>query len=149
MPDDDPRQGTEGGTRTSADRSARIADAASAVAAAASSAAAGADAARDPTQRPRPREAAASAADAVREAATSAAGSVREAVDEKGVAGAAERLRGAPRRSSPLRRLAPIGGLLLLLLIVRRRAAVERPTGTAPRAVRRRPSGPLRPSPCS
>ena len=116
MPADDPRQGTEGGAAAGPDRSARVADAASAVAAAASGAASSAgDSAR---------EAATSAAESARAAATSAADSVREAVDEKGVSGAASDYASTAAdaaRQSPLRRLAPIAGLIVLLAIVRRR----------------------------
>jgi hypothetical protein len=120
MPADDPRQGDAG---ANGDRATRVADAASAVADAAGTAAGAA------------REAAGSAADAAREAAASdaaqsaraaaagAAESVREAVDEKGVAGAASdyaSTAAGAARESPLRRFAPIGGLLLLLWVLRR-----------------------------
>ena len=105
IPADDPRQApgagvaaTEGeeeaGERPS-DRSARVADAASAVAAAAEAARSG-------------------DTDAAKEALSDAAGSARDAA--RAAAGDA-----APQDSSFWKQLAPIGGLLLLLALMRRR----------------------------
>lgn len=131
---DDPRQGTEGGSAPTPDPSSRVADAASAVAAAATGAADSvreaassdaADTAREAisSAADSAREAASGAAESAREAATSAAGSVREAVDEKGVGGAASDYASSAAtaaQESPLRKLAPVGGLLLLLVVLRR-----------------------------
>ena len=117
MADDDPRQGTEGGSASSSpDPSARVADAASAVAAAATSAASSAaGTARDALRS--------DAADSAREAAQDAASSVREAVDEKGVSGAASDYASSAANAaqgSNLRKFAAVGGLLLLLVVLRR-----------------------------
>jgi cobalamin biosynthesis Mg chelatase CobN len=69
------------------------------------------------------REAASGAADSAREAASDAASSVREAVDEKGVSGAASDYASSAAsaaQDSPLRKFAPLAGLLVLLFLVRR-----------------------------
>ncbi|HEV2813833.1 MAG TPA: hypothetical protein VGW10_11335 [Solirubrobacteraceae bacterium] len=103
------------------DRAAVVADAASAVAAAATGSGSAEDAkAAVSDVADSARSAAESAAESVRSAAESAAGSVRSAVDEKGVSGAASDYASAAG-TSPLRKLAPIGGFLLALVLIRRR----------------------------